>query len=438
MTERVWASRLPKGSSMRRSTGSMISTRAIPTRCFMPPVFGPKVMLSSTVNHGKSAASWNTTLRRGSGRLTGSPRKSTSPRVGPSKPATMLRRVDLPQPDGPRTAANSLGATSRSIASSATSRPVRPLNSLLTPRRAMTGAAVTDGAGSRMPLEDPPPQQHAGEAHDDLVGDEPQEADGEHGGHADVHAPHVVCVPEDVPEAGLHGDHLGHDHGRPGHPDAEPETREDRGQGGGQDDLQQDCPLPRAQHAGRTKEQEIRIADAVSGVDHDGIEGAEPDQKERARIVDAEDRDGEGQPGRDWNGTQQLDGGVDESRHEAIPAHEHSERNGHDSGEHESFQHTPSRVEDVGDPGAGVGRERLARCAEDPAAPRLEHLGRRGNDPLHDPVLRHGNVPQGKEEDRKNQEPGNAPVAHALPAGYLFCPRSTALRPVARLRNSYV
>src|SRR5215468_3148706 len=174
-------------------------------------------MLSRTVNHGKSAASWNTTLRLGSGRLTGSPRKSTSPRVGPSKPATMLRRVDLPQPDGPRTAANSLGATSRSIASSATSRPVRPLNYLLTPRRATTGPVV-----SGMPFEDPPPEQHAGETHDDLVGEEAQEPDGEHGRHADVHPPHVVRVPENVSEAGLDGDHLGHEDGRPGYPDAQP------------------------------------------------------------------------------------------------------------------------------------------------------------------------------------------------------------------------
>src|SRR5262249_51378442 len=158
-------------------------------------------MLSRTVNHGKSAASWNTTLRRGSGRLTGSPRKRTSPRVGPSKPATMLRSVDLPQPDGPRTAANSLGATSRSIASSATSRPVRPLNSLPTPRSATTGAEITGAAGSRMPLEGPPAQHHVGEAHDDLVGEEAQEPDGEHGGHADIHAPDVVGVPEDVAEA---------------------------------------------------------------------------------------------------------------------------------------------------------------------------------------------------------------------------------------------
>src|SRR5438309_6336424 len=82
-------------------------------------------MLSSTLNQGKSAASWNTTLRRGSGRRTGSPRNSTSPRVGPSNPATMFRSVDLPQPDGPRTAANSLGPIRRSMPWRATSRPDR-------------------------------------------------------------------------------------------------------------------------------------------------------------------------------------------------------------------------------------------------------------------------------------------------------------------------
>src|SRR5215467_13957218 len=37
ITERVWASRLPNGSSISRTSGSMMSTRAMPTRCFMPP-----------------------------------------------------------------------------------------------------------------------------------------------------------------------------------------------------------------------------------------------------------------------------------------------------------------------------------------------------------------------------------------------------------------
>ena len=37
ISERVWASRLPNGSSISRTSGSITSTRAMPTRCFMPP-----------------------------------------------------------------------------------------------------------------------------------------------------------------------------------------------------------------------------------------------------------------------------------------------------------------------------------------------------------------------------------------------------------------
>ena len=37
ITERVWASRLPNGSSISSTSGSMTSTRAMPTRCFIPP-----------------------------------------------------------------------------------------------------------------------------------------------------------------------------------------------------------------------------------------------------------------------------------------------------------------------------------------------------------------------------------------------------------------
>src|SRR4029453_17884274 len=37
ITSRVWASRAPKGSSMRRRDGCLASTRAMATRCFIPP-----------------------------------------------------------------------------------------------------------------------------------------------------------------------------------------------------------------------------------------------------------------------------------------------------------------------------------------------------------------------------------------------------------------
>src|SRR3984893_5578866 len=242
-------------------------------------------MLSSTLNQGKSAASWNKTLRRGSGRITGSPRNSTAPRVGPWNPATMLRSVDLPQPGGPRTAANSLGAILRSMPSRATSRPDRPLNSLKTPRSSATGAVAGRGADSGMPLQRPPAQHHLGGSEDDLVGDEAEQSHGEHRGDTDVHPSDVVRVPQDVPEAGLDRDHLGDDDGRPRHSDAEAQAGEDGGQGRGQDDLQENGPLARPQHARGAKEQQIRVPHAVGGVDHDRVEGAEPDQEEGAGVV---------------------------------------------------------------------------------------------------------------------------------------------------------
>jgi len=67
---------------------------------------------------GKTPSSWNTKMRRGSGRRTGSPCASTSPRVGARKPASTFKSVDLPQPDGPTMHTNSPVVTSKSIPSS--------------------------------------------------------------------------------------------------------------------------------------------------------------------------------------------------------------------------------------------------------------------------------------------------------------------------------
>ena len=80
---------------------------------------GPKVTLSRTVSQGNSADSWNTTARSGPGRRGGPPSILRLPAVGCSKPATMLSRVDLPQPEGPSSATNSPSPTARSTPVSA-------------------------------------------------------------------------------------------------------------------------------------------------------------------------------------------------------------------------------------------------------------------------------------------------------------------------------
>ena len=74
-------------------------------------------MLPRTVSHGKTPYSWKITPRSGPGPSTGSWSSRTWPRVGLTKPPTMLSSVVLPQPDGPMIETNSPWRTSRSTPS---------------------------------------------------------------------------------------------------------------------------------------------------------------------------------------------------------------------------------------------------------------------------------------------------------------------------------
>src|SRR6478735_5113788 len=69
--------------------------------------------------------------------LTTRPPISTSPALGRSSPATMLSRVDLPQPDGPTSTVNSPLSMSRSISFN-TSRLAYRFDSPRTLNAAMT------------------------------------------------------------------------------------------------------------------------------------------------------------------------------------------------------------------------------------------------------------------------------------------------------------
>ena len=67
--------------------------------------------MPSTVFHGSSASVWNMKLVPRPMPLTGWPPTDTVPALGRSRPATRVRVVDLPHPDGPTTAQNSPGST---------------------------------------------------------------------------------------------------------------------------------------------------------------------------------------------------------------------------------------------------------------------------------------------------------------------------------------
>ena len=152
MVSRVCASSAPKGSSISNTREPKVKMRAMPTRWRMPPesctgrwclksckptmlsiswarssysalgkpcTWGPKITFSHTVNHGNSAASWNTTPRSGPGACNACWLTCKTPELGDSKPAIRLSKVDLPQPEGPSKATKSPGGTLRSMRSSA-------------------------------------------------------------------------------------------------------------------------------------------------------------------------------------------------------------------------------------------------------------------------------------------------------------------------------
>src|SRR5262245_36182610 len=176
---RVISSRAPNGSSINKIRGSETSARAIATRWRMPPdsscgsacsrparptsrrsssgrpcpvwsrLRGPTSSgsrtFSSAERQGSKVASWNT---KPSSRLSravsgGPPSTVTEPCVGGTRSATNRRRVDLPQPDGPRRLMNPPGGTCSATFSSAVTEPRSPVN------RTVAAASLTAGAAAR-------------------------------------------------------------------------------------------------------------------------------------------------------------------------------------------------------------------------------------------------------------------------------------------------
>ena len=148
ISERVWWSSAPNGSSSSRIRGSLASARAIAVRCCMPPESILRiVMLEAAQAH---ACRCNARRSRAAARARhcvlaqaeadvlahGEPRKqrvalehhaaigartrdrvrrraARAPLVGASSPATMRSSVVLPQPEGPRIVMKSLSADRR-------------------------------------------------------------------------------------------------------------------------------------------------------------------------------------------------------------------------------------------------------------------------------------------------------------------------------------
>src|SRR5579883_2630070 len=115
---------------------------ALASRAASPLQRGPNATFSTTFIHVNSDPCWNTTPRSAPGPVIGRPRIDTSPIVGASKPARMLRSVVFPQPDGPMTQRKSPPATARSMSSSAVMPPAASPKRLTTPRTATSASSA--------------------------------------------------------------------------------------------------------------------------------------------------------------------------------------------------------------------------------------------------------------------------------------------------------
>ena len=182
---RICASSAPNGSSASSTSGWQASARARAARWRMPPESscgcrsanaerwtfasqpsavsrisrGPSPVSRSaystfwrTLSHGNSAGSWNRSARSGPGSTIGRPSIRTCPSSGSSSPASRLRIVDLPHPDGPIRQTNSPVADVEGdvLERGDPSLPSRSCRTCATPRtESLTGRSAGSGTIDR-------------------------------------------------------------------------------------------------------------------------------------------------------------------------------------------------------------------------------------------------------------------------------------------------
>ena len=156
ISSRVMASSALKGSSISMMEGSWMRDRHRATRWRIPPessrgrlpmksarptsdsnasararyaarssriILIGKSTLSRALSQGSSVASWNTRPASRRGPVMAVPPTVMVPAVSGSSPASIISRVDLPQPDGPRMETNSPSATSKLTPATASTGP---------------------------------------------------------------------------------------------------------------------------------------------------------------------------------------------------------------------------------------------------------------------------------------------------------------------------
>src|SRR5215207_5923066 len=125
---------------------------------------------SRTDRHSSSTGFWNIIPISGGGPATRRPWTSTVPDVGLSRPASRLRNVDLPHPDGPTNATNSPGRTSSDSPSRATTSPPPSAANVLPTAAARAASPVLAAAGPDATAEPSPSDARASRPGSESIG----------------------------------------------------------------------------------------------------------------------------------------------------------------------------------------------------------------------------------------------------------------------------
>ncbi len=279
----------------------------------------------------------------------GFPSSSISPPLGSSRPATSRASVDFPQPEGPITQVSSRLCTWKETRSqrlrrraarrrealadrSRTSRMTgrcfsfgearahlggllekvrrRPVHARATPSGAATSpspAGIDTGAGARPaaphhpghrrepapPRRPQPGEQLAAQRREHDVGDQADEADQDDRREHPLVVPVLRLLVDEVRDAGADADQLGDDQVRPRPAEQHAHVRVDLGDDAGNDDARDQHAPRRAQRLGRFEQGGIDPARRVGDDQNLLEEGADEDDRDLGRVLDAQDRDGE-------------------------------------------------------------------------------------------------------------------------------------------------
>src|SRR3989454_739541 len=264
MSERVWLSRAPNGSSMSRMSGSFASARASATRC-----------------------------------------------------------IHWPQPDGPTMTENSFSSTSREMRSSAvTGCPIRGVKRRMT----LSMRSLPMFGGPRASGVAGPGQQPIPDELEELVGNQAEQAD-HHDAEEDLVGEQPARgVEDEIAEPLVAGDQLGDHEIGPGPAEGHPERVHDARHGGRDQHTRHHRPPIRAERVGDVEQILGDAARDVGDQNELLEEGADEDDGDLFLDADADPEDEQWDQGRDREIANEIGDRFDRRLDDLEAAHQDAER----------------------------------------------------------------------------------------------------------------